>query len=138
MRYLLDTTVIVPYLAGDQSVKDLLETMLSDGIAIAILSYLEAYQGAIEDPDPLKALQRFEAFVVGVPVLPVSLAVARRCAEIRSLLKRQGKNPRRRGFDLVIAATALDHGLELVTHNLRDYRDIPYLVVRSPQMFEGT
>jgi predicted nucleic acid-binding protein len=60
-------------------------------------------------------------------MLPVSPAVARRCAEIRSLLKRQGKQPRKRAFDLVIAATALEHGLELVTHNPRDFRDIPGL-----------
>lgn len=44
------------------------------------------------------------------------------------MLKRQGKNPRKRAFDLVIAATALEHGLEVVTHNTKDFDDIPNLV----------
>ncbi len=129
MRYLLDTTVLIPYFAGDHHADTLIKRLLPDGIAVSILSYLEAYQGAIEEADPEAAKRQFNAFFRGVPVLPISTATARRCAEIRSSLKRQGKNPRRRAFDLVIAATALEHGLELVTHNTQDYRDIPNLVL---------
>ena len=118
MRYLIDTTVLIPYFAGDQHAMALLRHLIPDGIAVSILSYLEAYQGAIEEADPEAAKQQFTAFFGGIPVLPVSPAVARRCAEVRSLLKGQGKNPRKRAFDLVIAATALEHGLEIVTHNV--------------------
>jgi predicted nucleic acid-binding protein len=100
-----------------------------DGIAVSILAYLEAYQGVIENADLEKAKRRFDAFFRTAPILPISPTVARRCAEIRSLLKKQGKSPRRRAFDLVIAATALEHGLELVTHNTQDYNDIPNLVL---------
>jgi predicted nucleic acid-binding protein len=64
-----------------------------------------------------------------VPVLPLSLAVARRCAELREELDRQGKRFRSRAFDLVIAAAALEHGLELVTRNLADVADIPHLAL---------
>jgi predicted nucleic acid-binding protein len=99
-----------------------------DGISISILSYLEAYQGVIESLDPDVARVKFDAFLRGVPVLPVSPEIARRCAEIRSLLKRQGKSSRRRAFDLVIAATALEHGLTLVTHNAQDFQDISGLI----------
>lgn len=127
MRYLLDTTVLISYFAGDQRAATLIRDLIPDGIAASILSYLEAYQGAIEEADPEAATRQFNAFFAGIPVLPVSPAVARRCAELRSLLKRQGKQPRKRAFDLVIAATALEHGLELVTHNARDFQDIPGL-----------
>ena len=129
MRYLIDTTVLIPYFADDQAAADLLKRLTHDGIAVSILAYLEAYQGAIERPDPAEAQRKFDAFFGGVPILPVSPAVARRCAEVRSLLKRQGKSSRRRAFDLVIAATALEHGLALVTHNARDYQDIPDLLL---------
>ncbi len=127
MRYLLDTTVLIPYFAGDQGAATLIRDLIPDGIAASILSYLEAYQGAIEEADPEAARRQLNAFFAGIPVLPVSPAVARRGAELRSLLKRQGKQPRKRAFDLVIAATALEHGLELVTHNARDFQDIPGL-----------
>ncbi len=128
MRYLIDTNVLIPYFAGDQQAINLLRHLIPDGIAVSILSYLEAYQGAIERPDPEAAKRQFNAFFRGISVLPVSPAVAIRCAEIRSLLKGQGKNPRKRAFDLVIAATALEHGLEIVTHNTKDFQDIPGLV----------
>ncbi|MGI8690172.1 MAG: type II toxin-antitoxin system VapC family toxin [Thermomicrobiales bacterium] len=125
---MIDTTVLIPHFAGNQQAVMLIRHLLPDGIAVSILSYLEAYQGAIEEADPEAAKRQFNAFFRGIPVLEVSPAVAKRCAEIRSFLKKQGKNPRKRAFDLVIAATALEHGLELVTHNMKDYQDIPSLV----------
>ena len=63
-----------------------------------------------------------------MPVLPVTPEVARQCAHLRALLKQQGKSIRRRAFDLVVAATALEHGSELVTRNTDDYKDIPNLL----------
>lgn len=128
MRYLIDTTVLSPYFARNQAAIDLLKQLTPDGIAVSILAYLEAYQGVIERPDPVASRRRFDAFFRSVPILPISPAVARRCAEIRSMLKKQGRSPRRRAFDLVIAATALEHGLAVVTHNTQDYQDIPNLV----------
>lgn len=128
MRYLLDTTVLSPYFAGQPHARFLLRQMAPDGIAVSILSYLEGYQGVIENADPERAKRRFNAFFRTAQILPVSPAVARRCAEIRSFLKQQGKQPRKRAFDLVIAATAIEHGLELVTHNTQDFKDIPNLV----------
>ncbi len=128
MRYLLDTTVLSPYFAGQPQARLFLRQLAPDGLAVSILSYLEAYQGVIENADPEKARRRFNAFFRTAQILPVSPAVARRCAEIRSSLKKQGKQPRKRAFDLVIAATTLEHGLELVTHNTQDFQDIPNLI----------
>lgn len=128
MRYLFDTTMLSPYFAGDPQARLFLRKLATEGFAVSILSYLEAYQGVIENADPEKARRKFHTFFRTAQILPVSPAVARRCAEIRSLLKRQGKQPRKRAFDLVIAATAVEHGLELVTHNTKDFQDIPNLV----------
>ena len=97
MRYLIDTTVLIPYFAGNPQAVTLIKQLLPDGIAVSILSYLEAYQGAIEEADPEAAKRQFNAFFRGIPVLAVSPAVAKRCAEIRSLLKSkertQGNEP---------------------------------------------
>jgi tRNA(fMet)-specific endonuclease VapC len=133
VRYLIDTTVLIPYFAGDQDARNLIKRLLPDGVAASILAYLEAYQGVIECSEPVDARRKFDAFFDDVSILPISPAVARRCAELRSPLKRQGKNPRRRAFDLVIAATALEHDLALVTHNVHDYRDIPGLARLDPR-----
>jgi predicted nucleic acid-binding protein len=73
--------------------------------------------------------RRFDAFFAGVPVLPITPEIARHCAHLRAMLKRQGKSFRKRAFDLVVAAPALEHGVELVTRNVADYKDIPHLTL---------
>jgi predicted nucleic acid-binding protein len=62
-----------------------------------------------------------------VILLPLSPAVARRCAELRRQLRRQGKRVRARALDLIVAATAIEYDLTLVTNNTAGYRDIPGL-----------
>lgn len=64
-----------------------------------------------------------------MPVLPFSVAEARRCAGIRRTLRSQGRRVSTRALDLMIAATAIEHQLVLVTRNVRDYRDVPGLVL---------
>ncbi len=59
-----------------------------------------------------------------VPIFPLTLAVARRCAGLRERLRAQSKTLKPRALDLIIAATALEHDLTLVTRNRRDYNDI--------------
>lgn len=129
MRYLIDTNILIPYFAGDAATIRLLKHLTPEGIAVSILSYLELYQGVIESANPEDARDQFDGFFSDMEVYSVSPAVARKCAEIRSDLKKRGRNTRRRAFDLVIAATALEHGLELVTRNTKDYRDVTGLTL---------
>ena len=127
MRYLVDSDVVIDFLADDQQTRNLLHSLSADGITVSIISYIDTYQGMIERAMQEEQRRQFDAFFASVPMLPVSQDVARRCAHLRSTLKQQGKSIRRRAFDLVIAATALEHGLVLVTHNTDDYKDIPEL-----------
>jgi predicted nucleic acid-binding protein len=62
-----------------------------------------------------------------VAVLGINRAVAKRNGQIRRELRRQHRQIAHRAFDLLIAATALEHSLTLVTRNLDDYADIPGL-----------
>jgi predicted nucleic acid-binding protein len=61
----------------------------------------------------------------GVRILPIDLEAARRWGPLAH---------RRRDdeIDMLIAATALEHGLTLVTRNVSDFRDIPGLRVENP------
>jgi predicted nucleic acid-binding protein len=51
---------------------------------------------------------------------------------MRHALKQTGKRVNSRAFDLIIASTAIEHGLMLVTRNLPDYTDIPELQIYRP------
>ncbi len=95
---------------------------------------MQVYQGVRISPTPAQAEARLDAFLAAVPIVPFSSEVARRCARLRTNLKRPGKRVRNRAFDLLIAAaTAMEHNLILVTRNLADYEDIPGLLLHSTE-----
>jgi tRNA(fMet)-specific endonuclease VapC len=92
---------------------------------------MEVYQGTLRSANPVAAQHNLPALLEGMPVLPPSFAVAERCARLRETLKRAGKRIRARALDLLLAATALEHDLTLVTGNTEDYSDIPGLRMHS-------
>jgi predicted nucleic acid-binding protein len=87
---------------------------------------MEVVERRLRSLDP-SVLTTLENNIRAFPLLGVSKDVARRCAGIRHDLRSQGKRVRPRALDLLIAATALEHGLTLVTSNTGDYSDIPGL-----------
>jgi predicted nucleic acid-binding protein len=128
---LLDSNLVIPYLADDPATVPLVERLAPDGLAISIVTYMEVYEGILRGPDPARAQEQFAHFLSVVPILPFTLAVARRCALLREELKGRNRRVRDRALDLMIAATALEHDFQLVTRNLADYADIPGLVLYS-------
>jgi predicted nucleic acid-binding protein len=132
VRYVIDSDIIIYQLAGIASAVSVLRQLGPDGIAISTITYMEVYQGLLRSPDPQLAHAQFNVFLTDVPLLPVSTEIAARCAELREALTRQGKRVRARALDLLIATTALEHDLTLVTRNTLDYADIPGLRVFQP------
>jgi tRNA(fMet)-specific endonuclease VapC len=127
MAYLVDSDMVIDFLADDPDTITLFDTLSADGIFVSIISYMETFQGVIDTGLAQDDQEKFTQFFASVPVLSLSPAIAIRCAYVRSAIKQQGKSTRRRALDLLIAATALEHGLELVSHNEDDYKDIPNL-----------
>ncbi len=130
MAYLVDSDMVIDFLGDDPQTLTLFDTLVAaGGIYVSLLSYMETFQGVIDGGLSQDDQDKFTAFFTSVPVLPLTQAIAIRCAYLRSALKRQGKSVRRRVVDLLIAATALEHGMELVTRNTDDYKDIPGLTL---------
>lgn len=128
MTHLLDSNVVILHLGGDSATRQTVNSVAVSGISISLVSYMEIYQGIFASADPVIASREFVSWLSGgVPVLPFDRTTALRCARLRADLNRQGRRVRSRALDLVIAATALEHGLILVTANTADYRDIPGL-----------
>jgi tRNA(fMet)-specific endonuclease VapC len=133
---MIDSDVVIDHLADIPSTTTLLKQLATDGIAVSIITYMEAYQGVLRSPHPAKASKHFAIFLELVPVLPFTLADAKRCAQLRETQQREGKRVKTRALDLMIAATILEHGLTLVTRNVEDYDDIRGLnVYKSNQPF---
>lgn len=108
MPYLIDSDVVIDHLKDEPTSVALLTLLAPQGIAISVITYLEAYQGLLRGPDSVEAQARFDTLLESLPVLPLSLPVARRCALLREELTKSDKRVRSRAFDLLIAATALE------------------------------
>ncbi|MCL5266132.1 MAG: type II toxin-antitoxin system VapC family toxin [Chloroflexi bacterium] len=129
MPYLIDSDWVIDHLADLDEATQLLSSLAEEGIAISVITYMEAFQGVERSSNPQEAQAKLDAFLEGVPVVPFSLAVARRCAVLRETLRTRGRRVNSRALDLLNAATALEYDLTLVTRNIEDYRDIPDLKI---------
>jgi tRNA(fMet)-specific endonuclease VapC len=125
MKYLIDSDLIVDWLNAHQPTVSLITPLLPDGIGLSILTYAEIYEGIYGGRDPKAEERAFRTFLRSLTVLPVNRAVARRAARIRRDLRARKLPVAHRALDLFIAATALEHGLVLLTRNQKDYADIP-------------
>jgi predicted nucleic acid-binding protein len=71
MAYLLDSDMVIRYLAGDPSTKRLVDSLAPSGIAISLNTDIEVYQGIYLSADPAAAAVHIRAWLQqGVPVLP--------------------------------------------------------------------
>lgn len=89
----------------------------------------ELYKGAFRSPERVRHLKNIdERLLPALTVLPYDVAVARVFGEIHAELAGGGRSLA--DADLQIAATALHHGLELVTGNVRHFERIPGIRIR--------
>ena len=80
--------------------------------------------------NPDAHVERFRTFLRPYPILDVNEAIMLRFAEIRSFLRRRGALIS--DFDMVIAATALEYDLTVLTFNLRHFQRISDLRIYTP------
>jgi tRNA(fMet)-specific endonuclease VapC len=123
--YLLDTDTCIYWLKGVQSVREHLEAVGIDMIAISTITVGELYFGAYNSVKVAENLTRAETFVKQIAVLPLSDAALKTFGQIKADLRKQGQVVA--DFDLLIASTALAEPWILVTNNTRHYARIPGL-----------
>lgn len=131
MKYLVDTDWLIDYLKGKTAAGQLLDKIVHDGIAISLITYGEILEGIYYGKDPQQQEQIFRAFLRVAPILPLAESSLERFANIRGALRSQGKLIG--DADILIAATALDHNLTLVTQNLNHFSRISDLALYQTQ-----
>ena len=129
MGYLLDTNIISAW--ARRSHPALMARMLAvapSDLAISVLVEHELRYGFARNP-AVKNWPLIESLLALIPSLPLTRAIANRAADLRSDLAAAGTpiGP----YDLLIAATALEHGSTLVTNNTREFARVPGLVVED-------
>lgn len=125
-KFVLDSDTVIDSLRGVRSVRERLEAISPDEVAISAMTVSELRYGAIGPASQRRATET-AAFLSQVAVLPFTLSEALVHAEIRLALRSSPV-----GFaDLIIAATALSVPAILVTSNVREFTRIPQLQVES-------
>jgi tRNA(fMet)-specific endonuclease VapC len=123
LRYLLDTSALILLRDGLNEADDRLDA-LELVPAISVVSHVELEGGIVRQPH-LRAARRIavDRMLMLFPVLPFDHSCV---AAYRSIVEQTGFS-RRQVIDRMIAATALVHGLGVVTTNPADFADVPGL-----------
>lgn len=125
MSYLVDSDWLIDALVGVAAAVEPLERHASDGLAVSIVAFGELYEGAYDLPDPRAHLESLHRFLSGFAVLGLTDPIMQLFGQHRSVLRRQGNLIP--DLDLLIGATALHHGLTVMTRNVGHFSRIPGL-----------
>jgi tRNA(fMet)-specific endonuclease VapC len=131
MSLVLIDTDVASFIFKDSDYADLYRTLLSgQELAISFMTVAELFQWAILRQWGDRRLAQLEQYLENYLTIPVDQPLCREWAQIRADRQRIGRviSPQ----DAWVAATARRHNLPLVTHNIKDFRDIPNLQLMTP------
>lgn len=137
MMYLLDTDTLTDLHAGNTNIINRLESLQDEEVAITIVTKIEILRGRIDyllkafsGGDLLKAQELFsrsETLLNQLPVILIDPNAANQFDRLQDISKfrKIGRS------DLLIASIALANQAQLVTRNLRHFRQIPHLFLEN-------
>jgi predicted nucleic acid-binding protein len=135
MGLLIDSTVFVTAERRAETAEAVVTGLLDEygnvELALSVMSAGELRHGCWRAESPARRARRtefVEAILAAVPVVPLTLAIARLYGELDARFVTQGR--RLPTSDLLIACTALHREDDIVTGNPRHYDRIPELIVR--------
>lgn len=126
MKFLLDTTWIVEHLRGNREIVSRIQELQEEGLAVSIISVAELYEGILRSRQQARNEQSLREFLRAVPVLDLTLDICRVYGQQKAKLVQKGTVIG--ALDLLIASTALVHGLTILTHD-RDFQRVGELSV---------
>ena len=129
MQYLIDTDWVIHHLNNNVGVTNRLNRLWANGIGLSIISLAELYQGVFYSRDPDSQERALSEFLSDIEVIPIDDATCRIFAIERGRLKLSGTGIG--DMDLLIGATAIRHGLTLLTNNRRHFSRLQGLDIIS-------
>ena len=129
MGFLIDTDIIIYSLKGHIAVNGNFRLHLDAPKMLSVITYGELFFGAKKSKQVEKNVAAVRRVAELFPIIDVTLAVMETFGELKAGLQKHG-NPLD-DMDLLIAATALNHGLVLVTNNEKHFKKINGLDVMN-------
>jgi predicted nucleic acid-binding protein len=122
---LCDTNILIEFYKDNKDVADSLRVIGVPNLAVSVITVGELYFGARDKRELLK----IKKHLANLKQIPVDEETSELCL---SLLEDYSLSHRLNLPDAFIAATALRHGLELYTFNIKDFRYIEGLKLYKP------
>lgn len=122
MSVLVDTDVLIWHLRGYPEARRRLDQL--PGLTLSAMSYLELIQGMLNKAELVAVQKMFELRKVNV--LPLTPAITWRATELMETL---ALSHGLQAADALIAATALDFQLTLLTGNVRHFEPVHGLAI---------
>lgn len=120
MQYLLDTCVISDFIKGEAGTTARLKQTPPTDIAVSAITVMELRYGLALNPQRAQKIEpAICSFLESVTILAFSHGEAEQAAQMRAALKSQGQPIG--AYDVLIAATALQHSLLMITANQREF-----------------
>ena len=121
MNYLLDTNFVINYFKGifsDDAAK-FTDSVINDLTYVSVITRMELLSSQSLKPKDEEVIKEFifDSTVFSLEENIITKTI---------LLRRTNKIKLQ---DAIIAATAIVHNLQLITHNLKDFKNIPELIV---------
>jgi tRNA(fMet)-specific endonuclease VapC len=130
VKFLLDTTVISDFTRGVPTVLDRLKSTPKGQAAISTVTAMEVEYGLTLNPARARKIEpMIQALLLDLKTLSFEREDANATAAVRAALARRGTpiGP----YDVMIAGTALRHGLILVTSNSDEFERISGLILED-------
>ena len=129
MKRLLDTSVLVDILRGDESVSARFRASSPTQLVVSAISTGELMTGAALARNTHRELFSVDLLLRPLRELPLDAKTARRAGLLNVMLRRAGTPIGT--SDRLIAATALEHDAVVVTSDVRDFMRVPGLIVED-------
>ena len=123
MRYLLDTCVISDFIKAEAGTQARLKETSPVDVAVSVITVMELRYGLVLNAQRAQKIEpAISNFLSSVSILPFGDLEAEQAAQIRADLKSRGQLIG--AYDVLIAATALQHSLLMVTANQREFERV--------------
>jgi predicted nucleic acid-binding protein len=129
MNALVDTDVVSFLFKGHSSASLYLPDLEGRKLGISFMTLAELDRWVIQSRWGEARQQRFRQYMEGYVLVPYSRELCQKWAEITLAAEAVGR--RIECADAWVAATALHHGLPLITHNRGDFLGVPALTIIS-------
>lgn len=121
MDYLLDTNFLINYFKGsfEGNASLIADSIINQTTYISVITRIEllGWKSIVAEDENI-----IREFISDSIVFSLEESIIIRTISLR-------KNIKIKVPDAIIAATALEHNLQLLTHNIKDFKNVPGLIV---------